>query len=143
MPGKVNPTQCEALTMVCAQVIGNHTTVTFAGAQGQLELNVFKPVIVYNLLQSIQLLSDAIVSFTDYCVIGIEPNNDRIAELMQQSLMLATALAPHIGYDAAAKIAKSALQNRSTLREAAIASGLVSAEMYDAIVRPERMIGPG
>ncbi|MGY6274300.1 class II fumarate hydratase [Methylomonas sp. MgM2] len=143
MPGKVNPTQCEALTMVCAQVIGNHCTVTLAGAQGQLELNVFKPVIVYNVLQSISLLSDAAVSFTDYCVSGIEANNDRIAELMQQSLMLATALAPHVGYDAAAKIANSALQNRSTLREAAIASGLVSAETYDAIVRPERMLGPG
>jgi len=140
MPGKVNPTQCEALTMVCAQVIGNHATVTFAGAQGQLELNVFKPVIAYNVLQSIRLLSDAIVSFTDYCVNGIAPNVGRIAELMERSLMLATALAPHIGYDATAKIAQAALQTRSSLREAAINSGLVSAEMYDRIVRPERMI---
>jgi len=116
MPGKVNPTQCEAMTMVCAQVMGNHATVTFAGAQGHLELNVFKPVIIYNVLQSIRLIGDAALSFTDHCVLGIEPNTQRIAELMEQSLMLATALVPHIGYDKAAHIAKRALSNHSTLR---------------------------
>jgi fumarate hydratase, class II len=140
MPGKVNPTQCEALSMVCAQVIGNHTTVTFAGAQGHLELNTFKPVIIHNVLQSIRLLGEAANSFTDYCVVGIIPNVERIAELMAQSLMLVTALVPHMGYDNAARIAKTALMNRSTLRETAIASGLVTAEQFDAIVRPERML---
>ncbi len=142
MPGKINPTQCEALTMACAQVIGNHTTVTLAGAQGQLELNTFKPVIIYNVLQSIRLLGDATHSFTEHCVAGIEPNTERIAELMEQSLMLVTALVPLIGYDKAAQIAKTALQNDTTLREEAIAGGLVSAEQFDAIVRPERMIKP-
>lgn len=140
MPGKVNPTQCEALSMVCAQVIGNHTTVTFAGAQGHLELNAFKPVIIYNVLQSIRLLAEAANSFTEHCLIGIEPNTERIEQLMQQSLMLVTALVPHIGYDNAARIAKAAIANHSTLREAAIASGLISAEGFDTIVRPERMI---
>jgi len=142
MPGKVNPTQCEAMTMVCAQVIGNHMTVTMAGAQGHLELNVFKPVIAYNVLQSIRLLADAATSFTDKCVTGIEPNLERIAELMQQSLMLVTALAPQIGYDNAAIIAKAALHNRSTLREEALASGLVTADEYDRLVRPQDMTGP-
>jgi fumarate hydratase class II len=140
MPGKVNPTQCEALSMVCAQVIGNHTTVTFAGAQGHLELNAFKPVIIYNVLQSIRLLADAASSFTEHCLAGIAPNTERIEQLMQQSLMLVTALVPHIGYDHAACIAKAAMANHSTLREAAIASGLISAEGFDAVVRPERMI---
>ena len=142
MPGKINPTQCEALTMVCAQVIGNHATVTLAGAQGHLELNTFKPVIIYNVLQSIRLLGDAAHSFTEHCVTGIQPNAERIAELMEQSLMLVTALVPHIGYDKAAQIAKAALQYGTTLREEAIAGGLVSAEQFDAIVRPERMIMP-
>lgn len=142
MPGKVNPTQCEAMTMVCAQVMGNHVTVTFAGAQGHLELNVFKPVIVYNVLQSIRLLGEAASSFTDHCLLGITPNTERIAELMEKSLMLVTALVPHIGYDHAARIAKAALNNRTTLREEAIASGLVSAEAFDAIIRPEQMIFP-
>jgi fumarate hydratase class II len=142
MPGKVNPTQCEALTMVCAQVIGNHMTVTVAGAQGHLELNVFKPVIAHNVLQSIRLLADAVVSFTDHCIVGIVPNLGRISELMEQSLMLVTALVPHIGYDKAARIAKSALENHSTLREAAIASGSVTAEEFDSYVRPEAMISP-
>lgn len=140
MPGKVNPTQCEALSMVCTQVIGNHATVTFAGAQGHLELNAFKPVIIYNVLQSIRLLADAVTSFTEHCLVGIMPNTERIEQLLQQSLMLVTALVPHIGYDNAAHIAKTAMDNRSTLREAAIASGLISAEGFDAIVRPERMI---
>jgi fumarate hydratase class II len=142
MPGKVNPTQCEALTMVCAQVIGNHTTVTVAGAQGHLELNVFKPVIAYNVLQSIRLLADAVGSFTDHCIVGIVPNIARISELMEHSLMLVTALAPHIGYDKAARIAKSALEHHSTLREAALASGCVTAEEFDTYVRPEAMISP-
>ncbi len=142
MPGKVNPTQCEALTMVCAQVIGNHTTVTFAGAQGHLELNVFKPVIAYNVLQSIRLIADAARSFTDHCIVGIEPNIARISELMEESLMLVTALVPHIGYDKAAKIATSALKHHSTLREAALASGFVTAEEFDRYVRPEGMIAP-
>ncbi|MGD7036549.1 class II fumarate hydratase [Methylotuvimicrobium buryatense] len=142
MPGKINPTQCEALTMVCAQVIGNHTTVTLAGAQGHLELNTFKPVMIYNVLQSIRLLRDAAHSFTEHCVAGIQPNAERIAELMEQSLMLVTALVPQIGYDKAAQIAKTALQNGTTLREEAIAGGLVSAEQFDAIVRPEQMIAP-
>lgn len=143
MPGKVNPTQCEALCMVCAQVMGNHTTVTFAGAQGHLELNAFKPVIIFNVLQSIRLLGEAAMSFTDYCVIGIKPDTNRIAEMLERSLMLVTALVPHIGYDNAARIAKMALDNDSTLRQKAIASGLVTAEMFDAVVRPERMISPG
>jgi fumarate hydratase class II len=142
MPGKVNPTQCEALSMVCAQVMGNHTTVTFAGAQGHLELNTFKPVIIFNVLQSIRLIGEAAMSFTDHCVAGIVPNTERIAELMEQSLMLVTALVPHIGYDRAARIAKAALKNRTTLREEAIASGLVSANEFDDIVRPEQMISP-
>jgi fumarate hydratase class II len=140
MPGKVNPTQCEAMTMVCAQVMGNHVTVTFAGAQGHFELNAFKPVIIYNVLQSIRLISDAAISFTKHCVVGMAPNAARIADLMEKSLMLVTALVPLIGYDTAALIAKNALKNGSTLREEAIASGLVSAETFDAIVRPELMI---
>ncbi len=142
MPGKVNPTQCEAMTMVCAQVMGNHTTVTFSGAQGHLELNAFKPVIIFNVLQSIRLLGEATISFTEHCVVGITANTERIAELLEQSLMLVTALVPHIGYDNAARIAKLALQNRTTLREEAVASGLVTSETYDAIVRPEQMLFP-
>jgi fumarate hydratase class II len=142
MPGKVNPTQCEAMTMVCAQVMGNHTTVTFAGAQGQLELNVFKPVIAYNVLQSIRLLGDAVMSFTEHCIVGIEPNVERISELMEKSLMLVTALIPHIGYDKAARIAQMALKNGRTLREEAIASGFVTGEEFDQYVRPEDMILP-
>ncbi|WP_423908845.1 class II fumarate hydratase [Candidatus Spongiihabitans sp.] len=142
MPGKVNPTQCEALTMVCAQVMGNHTTVTVAGAQGHFELNVFKPVIAYNVLQSIRLLSDAAVSFTDNCVVGIEPNHARIAELVENSLMLVTALAPIIGYDNATTIAKMAHKNGTTLRQEAIVGGFVTGEEFDKIVRPENMIHP-
>ncbi|WP_420959510.1 class II fumarate hydratase [Brucella sp. IR073] len=142
MPGKVNPTQAEALTMVATQVFGNQTTVTVAGAQGHFELNVFKPVIAFNVLQSIRLLSDAMVSFADNCVAGIEADEVRIKELLERSLMLVTALAPAIGYDNAAKIAKTAHKNGTTLREEALASGLVSAEDYDKLVRPERMIAP-
>ncbi|KGF67271.1 fumarate hydratase [Hoeflea sp. BAL378] len=141
MPGKVNPTQCEAMTMVCAQVIGNHVTVTFAGSQGNFELNVFKPVIIHNVLQSIRLLGDAARSFADNCVEGIEPDRARIASLMEQSLMLVTALAPHVGYDQAAKIAKRAHQQGSTLRAAAIEAGIDGAE-YDRWVVPMAMTGP-
>ncbi|NHK27859.1 class II fumarate hydratase [Parvularcula flava] len=142
MPGKVNPTQCEAMTMVCAQVMGNNTTVSFAGSQGHFELNVFKPVIAYNTLQSIRLLSDAANSFTDKCVIGIKANTDRIKDLMERSLMLVTALAPTIGYDNATKIAKEAHKNGTTLREEAVKLGYVSEEDYDDIVKPEHMISP-
>ncbi|MEM9617625.1 MAG: class II fumarate hydratase [Pseudomonadota bacterium] len=142
MPGKVNPTQCEALTMVCTQVMGNNATVSFAGSQGHFELNVFKPVIIYNTLQSIRLLADSTNSFTDKCVVGIEANEDRIAELMAQSLMLVTALAPEIGYDNATKIAKTAHKNGTTLREEAVKLGFVSEEDYDRIVRPENMTSP-
>ena len=141
MPGKVNPTQTEAMTMVCAQVIGNHTTVTFAGSQGHLELNVYKPVIVYNVLQSIDLLGGAIRSLTDHCILGLKPDIGRINKLMQKSLMLVTALAPYIGYDNAAKIALAAHQKGTNLREEALASGLLTAKQYDAYVRPEKMVG--
>ncbi len=142
MPGKVNPTQCEALTMVAAQVMGNHTTVTVAGSQGHFELNVFKPVMIYNLLQSARLLGDAARSFADRCVVGIDANRGRIDELMQNSLMLVTALNPHIGYDNAATVAKKAYADGSTLKEAALALGLLTAEQYDEWVRPENMLGP-
>jgi len=143
MPGKVNPTQCEAMTMVCTQVMGNHTTTTFAGSQGHFELNVFKPVIAYNVLQSVRLIGDASRSFTDNCVVGIEPNRTRIAELMERSLMLVTALAPSIGYDKATEIAKAAHKNGTTLREEALRLGYVEADDFDKLVRPEDMVGPG
>ncbi|MDW3097162.1 MAG: class II fumarate hydratase [Alphaproteobacteria bacterium] len=142
MPGKVNPTQCEALTMVCTQVMGNHTTTTIAGSQGHFELNVYKPVIGYSVLQSIRLIADASVSFTDNCVVGIEPRNDNIADLMSRSLMLVTALAPTIGYDNATKVAKTAHKNGTTLKEEAVGLGFVTEEEFDAVVRPENMIGP-
>ncbi|UXN05401.1 class II fumarate hydratase [Bartonella sp. HY761] len=142
MPGKVNPTQCEALTMVACQVFGNNTTVTVASSQGHFELNVYKPVIAYNVLQSIRLLSDCMRSFADHCVDGILANRARIQDLMEQSLMLVTALAPAIGYDAAAKIAKTAHKNGTTLRDEALKSGLVSEEDYNRLVRPEDMIHP-
>ncbi|UXN02450.1 class II fumarate hydratase [Bartonella sp. HY406] len=142
MPGKVNPTQCEALTMVACQVFGNNTTVTVASSQGHFELNVYKPVIAYNVLQSIRLLSDCMRSFADHCVDGIVANRARIQDLMEQSLMLVTALAPAIGYDAAAKIAKTAHKNGTTLRDEALKSGLVSEEDYNRLVRPEDMIHP-
>jgi fumarate hydratase class II len=143
MPGKVNPTQAEALTMVCCQVFGNHTTITVAASQGHFELNVYKPVIANALLQSVGLLADAAVSFTDNCVVGIRANTARIAELMKNSLMLVTALAPRIGYDRAAAIAKAAHANGTTLREEAIRLGAVSAAEFDQLVRPEKMIRPG
>ncbi len=141
MPGKVNPTQVEALTMVAAQVIGNDVAITVGGSNGQLELNVFKPMMIYNLLQSIRLLGDVCRSFADKCVVGIEPNRDRIAELLDRSLMLVTALNPEIGYDNAAKVAKKAHKEDLTLREAAIELGLLTGERFDELVRPEEMTG--
>ncbi len=143
MPGKVNPTQCEALTQVCVQVFGNNAAVTFADSQGHFELNVYNPVMAYNFLQSVRLLADAAVSFTDNCVVGIKANEATIAALMQRSLMLVTALAPKIGYDKAAEIAKTAHKNGTTLKEEAVRLGYVSAKEFDALVRPEKMIGPG
>jgi len=143
MPGKVNPTQCEALTMVCAQVFGNQTTMTVAGASGHFELNVFNPVMAYNFLQSVRLLADAAVSFADHCVVGIEARTDNIKAALDRSLMLVTALAPKIGYDAAAKIAKTAHKNGTTLRQEAVGGGYVTDAEFDAIVRPEKMISPG
>ncbi len=143
MPGKVNPTQCEAMTQVCVQVFGNQTAITIAGSQGHFELNVYNPLMAYNLLQSVQLLADASVSFTDNCVVGIEAREDNIKAALERSLMLVTALAPTIGYDNAAKIAKTAHKNGTTLKEEALKSGLVSAEDYDRLVRPEDMTRPG
>jgi fumarate hydratase, class II len=142
MPGKVNPTQCEALVMLAAQVMGNNVTITIAGSQGQFELNVMKPVIIYNLLQSLRLLADGAMSFADNCVAGIEADRGRIAELLERSLMLVTALSPHIGYDKAAEIAKKAHHEGTSLRAAALALGHVAAEDFDRWVRPETMIGP-
>ena len=142
MPGKVNPTQCEALTMVCTQVFGNQAAITFAGASGHFELNVFNPVMAYNFLQSVRLLADAAVSFTDNCVVGIEAREDNIKAGLERSLMLVTALAPKYGYDKAAKIAKTAHKNGTTLREEALKEGISEAD-FDAIVRPENMISPG
>jgi fumarate hydratase class II len=142
MPGKVNPTQCEAVTMVCTRVFGNDTTIAVAASQGHFELNVFKPVIAYSVLQSIRLLADVSMSFTDHCVIGIKANETRIRELMQNSLMLVTALAPHIGYDKAALIAKTAHKNGTTLRDEAVKLGFVTAKEFDRWVRPAQMTHP-
>ena len=142
MPGKVNPTQTEALTQVCAQVMGNDAAVGFAGSQGHFELNVYKPMIAYNVLQSIQLISDATQAFTTNCIVGIVANRGRIAKLLNESLMLVTALTPHIGYDKATAVAKAAHKNGTTLRQEAISMGFVDAETFDNIVRPERMVGP-
>jgi fumarate hydratase class II len=143
MPGKVNPTQAEALTMVCSQVFGNQTTITVGGSQGHFELNVYKPVLAYAMLQSIRLLADAARSFTDNCVIGIRADEARIRELMQRSLMLVTAVAPEIGYDKAAAIAKAAHANGTTLREEAIRLGYLDGDTFDRLVKPERMTRPG
>jgi fumarate hydratase, class II len=142
MPGKVNPTQSEAMTMVCVQVIGNDTAVSVAGSQGNFELNVFKPVMIYNLLHSVRLLADSCQSFTDFCVVGIQVNREQIDHFLTNSLMLVTALNPHIGYDNAAKVAKLAYEERSTLREACVKLGVLSGEQFDAIIKPEEMIGP-
>ena len=141
MPGKVNPTQCEMMTMVCAQVIGNHMAITIGGMQGHLELNVFKPMIGANVLRSIDLLSTAMTSFTERCIDRLEPNRERIAELVDRSLMLVTALAPEIGYDNAAKIAKHAHAEGLTLREAALRLNLVDPETFDRLVSPADMVG--
>jgi len=143
MPGKVNPTQCEAMTQVCVQIFGNHAALTFAGSQGHFELNVYNPVMAYNFLQSVRLMADAATSFTENCVVGIEPRRDNIKAGLERSLMLVTALAPKIGYDAAAKIAKTAHKNGTTLREEAVGGGYVTDAEFDAAVRPEKMIGPG
>ena len=140
MPGKVNPTQCEALTMVCCRVFGNDTTITVAASQGHFELNVYKPVIAYSVLQSVRLLADVAISFTDHCVAGIRANEPRIRELLNNSLMLVTALAPRIGYDKAAQIAKAAHTNGTTLRQEAVKLGFVSGDEFDRLVRPEKMI---
>jgi len=142
MPGKVNPTQCEALTMVCAQVLGNDATIGLAGSQGNFELNVFKPVIIHNLLESTRLLADACDSFREKCVEGLELDSQRVDKLMHQSLMLVTALNRHIGYDNAAKVAKRAYTDQTTLREAVIEMGLMSGEEFDAAVIPGEMVGP-
>jgi len=142
MPGKVNPTQCEALTMVCVQIMGNHAAMTFAGSQGHFELNVFNPVMAYNFLQSVQLMSDSAVSFTDHCVAGIQAREDNIKAALDRSLMLVTALAPKIGYDNAAKIAKTAHKNGTTLKEEAVGGGYVTAEEFDLVVDPRKMIAP-
>src|SRR5260221_3105606 len=141
MPGKVNPTQSEALTMLCCQVLGNDVAVNIGGAMGNFELNVFKPLIIHNFLQSVRLLSDGAVSFNDNCAVGIEPNKARIEQMLGQSLMLVTALNPHIGYDKAAEIAKKAYKEGTTLKEAARALGYVTAEQFDQWVRPEDMVG--
>ena len=143
MPGKVNPTQCEALTQVCVQVFGNHAAITFAGSQGHFELNVFNPVMAYNFLQSVRLLADAAISFTDNCVVGIEPRTDNIRKGVENSLMLVTALNGKLGYDACARIAKTAHRNGTTLREEAVGGGYLTSEEFDKYVRPEKMISPG
>jgi fumarate hydratase class II len=142
MPGKVNPTQCEAMTMVCVQVMGNDTAIALAGSQGNFELNVFKPVLIYNLLHSIRLLSGACLSFTDYLVVGIGANHEQIQHFLTNSLMLVTALNPHIGYDHSAKVAKKAYAERKTLRQACVELGFLTGEEFDQLVRPEQMIGP-
>jgi fumarate hydratase class II len=143
MPGKVNPTQCEAVTMLAAQVMGNDVAVNIGGLSGNFELNVYKPLIIHNFLQSIRLLSDGSDSLREHCAVGIEPNRDRIRQNLENSLMLVTALNPHIGYDKAAKIAKTAHKLGKTLRETAIELGLVTSEQFDAWVRPEKMVGNG
>ena len=140
MPGKVNPTQSEAMTMLCAQVMGNDVAINIGGMSGNFELNVFRPLVAHNFLQSVRLLADGMVSFNDHCAAGIEPNRARIDELVQRSLMLVTALNPHIGYDKAAQIAKKAHKEGTSLREAALASGHLTAEQFDAWVRPEDMV---
>ncbi|KAE9693542.1 class II fumarate hydratase, partial [Enterobacteriaceae bacterium TzEc077] len=142
MPGKVNPTQSEAMTMVVAQVLGNDTTINVAGASGNFELNVFMPVIAYNLLQSIQLLGDACNSFNDHCAVGIEPNREKIDHFLHNSLMLVTALNPVIGYENSAKVAKTAYKENKTLKQVAVELGLVTAEQFDEVVKPEKMVSP-
>ena len=143
MPGKVNPTQCEAMTMVCVQVMGNDTAITIAGSQGNFELNVFKPLIIHNFLHSTRLLADACRQFTDHLVVGLEADRERIAGFVRDSLMLVTALTPHIGYDKAAEVAHKAHHEKTSLREACLALGYLTGEEFDRLVRPEAMIRPG
>ena len=142
MPGKVNPTQCEAVTMVCVKVIGNHNGITMAGSHGHFELNVFKPLIIHNILQSIHIMSDSVKSFSKFCVSGLKADKKRIKNLLDNSLMLITALSPVLGYDNSAKIAKRALKNNTTLREEVIKTGLISEKQYDKIVDPRKMVRP-
>ena len=142
MPGKINPTQCEALTMVAVQVMGNDVAISFAGSQGNFELNVFKPVMIFNYLHSLELLSDACHSFTEHCVVGMQVNREQMDQHLRNSLMLVTALAPKIGYDNAARVAKTAHHQGTSLREAAVKLGLMSGEEFDAIVKPEDMTHP-
>jgi len=142
MPGKVNPTQCEAMVMVCSQVFGNDVTINIAGGTGNFELNVNMPVMIFNILQSVRLLADASESFTDNCIVGIQPNLENIKKHLENSLMLVTSLNPHIGYDNAAKVAKKAHKENKTLKEAAVELGLLTPEKFDEVVRPEKMIGP-
>ena len=142
MPGKINPTQSEAVTMVCVKVIGNHNGITIAGSHGHFELNVFKPLIAHNILQSIDLLSDSSKSFAIYCIKGIKADKNKIKDYLDNSLMLVTALAPYIGYDNAAKIAKSALKNNTKLKHEAIKTGLITEKEYDKIVNPKKMTAP-
>ncbi|MBO6480125.1 MAG: class II fumarate hydratase [Pelagibacteraceae bacterium] len=143
MPGKINPTQCEAVTMVCVKVIGNHNGITMAGSHGHFELNVFKPLIIHNILQSIHIMADSSKSFANYCIRGLKADKKKIKELLNNSLMLVTALAPHIGYDNAAKIAKNALKNETTLKKEAVSSGLVTEKEFNKIVNPAKMVMPG
>jgi len=142
MPGKVNPTQSEAVTMVCVKVIGNHNGITMAGSHGHFELNVFKPLIIHNILQSIHIMADSSKSFANYCIKGLRADKIRIKELLDNSLMLVTAIAPYIGYDNAAKIAKTALKNNTTLKHEALKSGLINEKEYNKLVDPKKMIGP-
>jgi fumarate hydratase class II len=142
MPGKVNPTQCEAVTMVCVKVIGNHNGITMAGSHGHFELNVFKPLIIHNILQSIHIMSDSAKSFSNYCVKDLKADKKKIKKFLDNSLMLVTALSPVIGYDSAAKIAKAAYKNGTTLKEETIKSGLINEKEYDKIVDPKKMIKP-
>jgi fumarate hydratase class II len=143
MPGKVNPTQCEAVSMICIKVIGNHNGITMAGSHGHFELNTFKPLIIHNILQSMDIMSDSSKNFANYCIKGLKANKERIKNLLNNSLMLVTALSPKIGYDNAAKIAKKAHKNRTTLKEESIKSGLITEKEYDKIVNPKKMIKPG
>ena len=142
MPGKVNPTQCEAVTMVCVKVIGNHNGITMAGSHGHFELNVFKPLIIHNILQSIHIMADSSKSFAKYCVRGLKADKKKIKSFLDNSLMLVTALSPKIGYDNATKVAKTAHKNGTTLKEEAISLGFVDEKTFDEVVRPENMVGP-
>jgi fumarate hydratase class II len=142
MPGKINPTQCEAVTMVCVKVIGNHNGITIAGSHGNFELNVFKPLIIHNMMQSLHIMADSSRNFAKYCIRGLKPDKKRINQLLENSLMSVTALAPKIGYDKASRIAKKALKNGTTLKEEAIKSGLINKKEFNKLTDPKKMIGP-